>query len=1273
MKRISIYFLLTFVILTACIFIALQLSLLYVNYFRPQIIEKIECYSGIPIKIGDLDISWQFSGPVLEVHDISLVQPIIGNVSVNSMTIALDIWQSLLHWCWHIHYLNCDHLEAKSYNTFNLSLLCSKQLKNYTLVKMFQYNIDNIIIHDSKIVFFSPFSRSMQIYIPNFIYLKTVKSIRAEGQVMCSTYKNNNGNIQIHIDLHDKKGKLTDGQVYLQADKLELHPWVKYWIQSNTSLCSETVSFDSWIKIINGDIQGSYIVIKKGTINLSTAGKHHDLTINNMYVQLDRVTNGWNVHIPQIKLATDNIQWPKGSLSVMFSPKNTKFIREKRSTELSLRATNLQLELIIPVLTVISFFTPNLITFWNKVNLKGYINYIGLDIPLRYPKSSRFTAAWKDLSWKPYNFFPGINHFNGSISGSIMNTGLIFSLKNSVLCYSKELYQLPVKIIHASGFVSFGKNNRVLFLTGDHLSVKTDALWATGDFKYQKPKYGNPWLSILSGIRLYNASQAFHYFPKILIGTWLSNYLTNSVSGGQVDNATLVYVGNPHDFLHVHNIDKFQIFLPLHNISFRFHPNWISLDNLDVDLHFLHDGLRVYIPYIKLSNFIGTNILATIPSYYNKRLFINADILSSPHDIYEYLKKSPLSNLVYSILNEIKIGGDNISGCLHLDIPLTNNRIHITGKVMFKNNSLFIKALDSNLTKLNGLLYFNTNNLISSFMSAYWLDKPVNFTISTIKSKENFNINIQLQGNWQTAKSLCIPPVLAKYISGSASWNTKIILKLQHKKNLSYNIKVNADLRNIKSQLPAPFNSKLQKNQLPLILHAKGDLNSLILSGKIGTHYTFISQFILQKQKLKLVRAVLSDQTFKVLKLPDSKSLILTVPILNITKWLTIINSIQNNNFSKHLGYYFSYPKNIRISTQQLIIADQIWHNVKILVSKLKSGIHISAKGREINGSAILDNDNVLSIYVMYLYYNPQYSTTFLINNQGPSIYSNIYNITLSQLPINIIMRCKDCWVMDHHLHKFNFDLYPKIDQLRLNNGLIDTGNTQLTFSGIWNHIGVNNHTFLKGQFKGDNITNSSHYFGFTMLPKNSSFNVNVDLNWVGIPWYPQINSLNGTINCKLGKGNIDNTGRGRTIQILRLISFDALLRKLKLDFRDTFSQDFYYNNISSNGTLNNGVLVTNDLLIDGLSADVEMKGLVNFVTRHINMRAVISPDISGTIGVATALIINPIMGAIVFTVSKVLAPLWHKISLVCYTITGSLERPVINKVLCQTKTIKIN
>ena len=238
-------------------------------------------------------------------------------------------------------------------------------------------------------------------------------------------------------------------------------------------------------------------------------------------------------------------------------------------------------------------------------------------------------------------------------------------------------------------------------------------------------------------------------------------------------------------------------------------------------------------------------------------------------------------------------------------------------------------------------------------------------------------------------------------------------------------------------------------------------------------------------------------------------------------------------------------------------------------------------------------------------------------------------------------------------------------------NGLIDTGFAKLTAQGEWVNSVSEPRTSLKGVLNGKKIDAATNFFGVSTPIQGSSFKVDYDLHWRDLPWKPDEQSLNGILHTRLGKGQIEELGTGHAGQLLRLMSFDALLRKLRFDFSDTFGEGFYFDSIRSTAWIKDGVLHTDDTLVDGLEADIAMKGSVDLARRKLDMEAVVAPEISATVGVATAFAVNPIVGAAVFAASKVLGPLWSKISVLRYHISGPLDKPQINEVLRQPRSEK--
>ncbi|SQI19999.1 Uncharacterised protein [Salmonella enterica subsp. arizonae] len=110
------------------------------------------------------------------------------------------------------------------------------------------------------------------------------------------------------------------------------------------------------------------------------------------------------------------------------------------------------------------------------------------------------------------------------------------------------------------------------------------------------------------------------------MGKALVDYLSGAIQGGEADNATLVYGGNPHLFPYKHNEGQFEVLVPLRNATFAFQPDWPALKNLNIELDFLNDGLWMRSDSVDLGGVKASKLAAAIPDYSKEKLLIDADI-----------------------------------------------------------------------------------------------------------------------------------------------------------------------------------------------------------------------------------------------------------------------------------------------------------------------------------------------------------------------------------------------------------------------------------------------------------------------------------------------------------------------------------------------------------------------------------------------------------------------------------------------------------------------
>ncbi|QOI57401.1 AsmA2 domain-containing protein YhdP [Rouxiella badensis] len=1262
----------TIVVIVALAISGLRLALPQLDRFKQPIVDKIQSMTGVPIALSQVHGSWQTFGPMLELRDLSVKLP-ESSSKVERITLALDVWQSLLHLRWQFRDLTFYNLQLDLNSTLGGDDNKRSPIGANRISDIFLKQVDHFDLRNSRITFLTPSGPRAEFDIQQMTWLNSPNRHRAEGQLGLSSFNGQHGIVQLRMDLNDNDGLLNDGKIYLQADDIDMKPWFSRWLRSNTGLESANFSLAAWLTLRDGQVFSGDVQVKKGEAVWHTDGQSHRLDADNLTLHGSRQGNGWQVGTPQLNLQTDGQDWPKGALNALYLPENgtsgnAQFLGPDQQEQLRLRGSNIQLERIGPLIPTISFLTPALLERWKDLKPTGRVDKLALDIPLKQPEQTRFNLSWHDVSWQRWELLPGVNNFGGTLSGSVPRGRLTVDLNNSQLPFGK-VFRAPLEIGQASGTFDWTNNNDGWSLWSQDVGVKATGLWATGGFTYTQPVKGQPWLKILSGIRVYDGGQAWRYFPETLMGKGLVDYLSAAIQAGQVDNATLSFNGNPHQFPFKNNEGQFEVWVPLRHSTFQFQPEWPALTNLDIDLDFLNDGLFMKAAHTQLGNVSGNNIVANIPDYLKEKLFVDADISGQGSDVGHYFEETPLRNSLGAALKELQIGG-NVSGRLHLDIPLNGKLVRATGGVNLQNNSLYIKPIDNKVQNLTGQFSFDNGNLESNAMTGTLLGQPVNINFKTFEQPENYEITVGLNGDWQPAKLPGLPKAIAAKISGSANWKSAVDILLPYKGSPSYKVTADADLKNVSSHLPNPLN-KTPGHALPLSVSVQGDLHSFTLNGVLAGKDRFNSRWLLGKQ-LTLDRASWEANASKTPALPATSSLTLHLPALDGENWLALLSpdkATQSEN-SKLVG--FGFPHQITVTTPRLTLAGQGWNDLMLTSTQSDDGMHIKAKGKEIDGTLDMNSSGPWLANLRYLYFNPQWSTAS--GNSGDTQGTQnpfSRHLSFANWPA-LNVRCEACWFMGQSLRKVDADLAPQGNLLTLRNGVIDTGEGRLDVQGDWKQDAQNHDsTALKGTLSGKNFDRATSFIGVTTPLKGAPFKIDFDLHWKDAPWKPDAKTLNGTMKTDFGKGEIINMGGGRAGQLLRLVSFDALLRKLQLDFRDTFGKGFYFDSIKSTAWIKDGVIHTNDLLVDGLAADIAINGNVDLVTQRLDLEAVIAPEISATVGVATAFVINPIVGAAVFAASQALAPLWNKISLIRYQIDGTIEQPEIHEILRQSKADK--
>ncbi|MFB6434969.1 MAG: AsmA2 domain-containing protein YhdP [Candidatus Malihini olakiniferum] len=1244
--------------------IGLQLAMPQLDYFRPQIMAWVASTTGVTIEAGRLLGSWESFGPTLIIDSLQSSSP-AARWQAERITLALDLWQSLLHARWQFRDLTFHRMDLTLDSTLSGEKADGILIELARLSTLFLQQFDHFDLRDSHLSFLTPSGDRAELAMPQLTWLNRNNRHRAEGQISLSSFNGQHGVVQVRMDLQDVQGRLNDGTLYLQADNIDMKPWISRWLKTNIGLESANFNLAAWFQVRNGTLFASDVFLAQGTADWKEGDITHCLSVSDTALHTTRKDEGWQVSVPLLNLETDGVAWPKASLAASWIPASSAAYQDM----LRVRASELSLARFRDLLPLLSTMIPELTAAWAALQPEGLLTQLAIDIPLKKMENTRFQAAWRNLRWQAWQWLPGGENVSGTLSGSVERGRVTFALPQSILPSGNQ-FRAPFEIQQASGAVDWRNTTEGWEIWSKGLNLHAKAVQVQGDFQYCYTVHEEPRLNVLAGIRLTNASDAWRYFPESLMSKELVEYLTSALKGGHVDNATLIFEGNPSHFPFEHNEGHLQAWVPLRAATFEFGPGWPVLSALDIDLNFANNGLWMSAPSTLLGKITGRNILAAIPDYSKEKLLIDGELQGEGHDVRRYFEQTSLKGSVGSVLNQLQIGG-NVNGTLHLDISLSHSEVEASGDIQLSNNYLYFKPLKSKLKQLKGSFHYRNGTLSSDAIAASWLGQPVTFSFSTKEQEKAFLVKVELNGKWAPAQFPGLPKQLQTALSGTAAWRSHVTVNLPYKGVETYEVTVDADLKNIKTRFPEPLN-KAQGTVLPLKIDAKGDLKEFMLSGSLGKTAKFSSQWLLRSNALMLTRAVWQQGAKTTPILPEEAQLVLALPSLDGDRWLGLLPALRRNVALRKGSRSINIPERVTLRMPTLQLLGQEWHDVVVNSRNTLHGTEIHTIGREIDANLTVPQKGMWSADVHNLYYNPQWKVdeaTNLVILAEKKLQPNDPIIPFGDWPAFQFF-CRKCWIAGKNLGQITATLQPEKDKLTLSNGVIDTGKAKLTASGSWQDHAERICAALKGHFTGGTLEQNADWFGFGIeTPLRAAiFAVDYDLYLRGSPCAPHLSNLSGILHTRIGKGNVVNVGTGQAGRFLRLGSFDALLRKLQFDFSDIFRKGFYFDSIRSTVYIKDGVLHTDDLLVDGLEADIAMNGILDPANRQIEMEAVIAPEISSTVGVATAFVVNPVIGAVVFATSKALAPIWNKLLLIRYQIYGRLDHPMIREVLREPK-----
>lgn len=214
-----------------------------------------------------------------------------------------------------------------------------------------------------------------------------------------------------------------------------------------------------------------------------------------------------------------------------------------------------------------------------------------------------------------------------------------------------------------------------------------------------------------------------------------------------------------------------------------------------------------------------------------------------------------------------------------------------------------------------------------------------------------------------------------------------------------------------------------------------------------------------------------------------------------------------------------------------------------------------------------------------------------------------------------------------------------------------------------WQGHGAASRTRYRGRLHGQHLEDVLLAWGYAPSVTSQSFQVEVDGNWPGSPAAAGLKRFSGSLALQARRGQLlEAEGSAAALRVFGLLNFNALGRRLRLDFSDLLGRGLSYDSVDGRLAGIDGVLLTREpIVLDGPSTRLELDGQLDMAQDRIAAKLRVTLPLSNNLPLAALLAgAAPVAGAL-FIVDRLVGERLSKVASVDYRVDGPWQDPQIS------------
>jgi len=1270
LKRLYIFIAINLVLIAVLMSSARVLFFSVADY-KQQAMDWLTTEYQVDISVQDISAGIDFSGMVLILNNVELLdaEDLPFGLKFEYLFLHLDFWDSVKTQKLNFNSISLKGVDLTLHNNAQKSPSEKSKITIDTLKDIFFTQLKKVSVRESSLHYTNKLGVDKEIVIEELRWLNEGGQHQGIGQ---ASFPNTLGanSLSFVVDVFpETDNSPISGNIYLQAENLDMTDFMVNQVNRHANITEAVVGFDAWASFSGSQLARVQVEFTNNQLAWSLLGKNYHWSLNYGALQLTNNDQGWL--LDSYDLVMSESELPLGEFAISGQGDINHALVDFKG---------LSAKHLLPFYLLYSSLPAEKINALREFDLDANISQLGLS--LADPNGMQFSVKANQLKNRPIKGIPGISNGSIALQGSLQKGQVDIQLGKQNIYFDGQ-FSRSMPLQSAQIGLQWLQTETGIKLSSEQAQLSTDELDTLTDFSLFLPneKATNPgaFLSLYSYASLNDASKARHYFPIKAMGKKTFDYLEPTIKKGQVNGAKILWYGAFNQYPYLKNNGIFQAWVPVRNAQYDFYGDWQGLTNLDLDLLFENDYLLMEAHKANLGEINASKLSAKIDHLHPRGILtINADINDDASKINAYLKSSPLKNSVGKALSVIEVSKP-LSGNITLTIPFSRQtqKTKSEGQVYLKNNDLAIRLADDlvmPLKKVNGRFQFVDGNLSANKIDALLFDQPVDLSFSTHEQKQSYQIDAKLNGVWDLATLSRYHQLLAPLqVSGDLEWSGGVNFTHQYDGGYHYSVDLSSATQGVKSDLPLPF-YKHALDAWPTTVNVSGNNKNSRMKVAIKDKLAFDGQLDYQQEALSIPYFNLNIGESEIMYLNKSKQVVnVNLARLNLTDWYHYWSEVMQKESTSEL--ITAQPDTALLNLNEVIF------NVKHLSLFEQPLAAFKSKTVNNNGKwdSTISSDNLqlqleyrdgipVRVDVNAQKVNLQHLDLSLLHNQSLSegaLQTQSENL-LDDYP-ELFIDCALCIYKDVDLSPLSLHVYPTKKRLSIDYIKVGGESEFVNIAGFWDQRLTNIIFDTEGNRNNDIVKR----LGYVSPLYYQKAQFSGAVNWVGAPWQANLQTLNGAVSAELTDGAITEVSDKGT-RLLSVFSLDGIHRSLNLEFDNVFDKGFFFDKLTFSGNINDGVASNDDFYLAGSAGKITGNGLVDIINQDTNYNFSYSPAVTSSLPVLAAFTINPLTGAAVLMLTKLLEPVVDTIIRVDFTVKGKLTDPEVKLVTRQRGKIKL-